>query len=220
MFEEIRNNIEEAQKDADVLCEVAESLEKAIASDDLSYRALALDENLKMWVGIKVAVNKESNIFPQNIKSGLKKLSSYVESVTLAKGVNMTDSYFKSLAEINRQISEGLKESVNANLAQCEAYYLAKCGLDMSTALNKNDKELLIEALHKNMDLWLFIKVLMKKNSTHLSDEVKNNLMTLSDYICSNSSVLIKDAENINANKVESFININKHISEGLLGHR
>ncbi len=220
MFEEIKNNIEEAQKDADVLCEVAQSLEKAIVSDDLSYKALALDENLKMWVGIKVAVNKESNMFPQNIKSGLKKLSNYVESVTLAKGVNMTDSYFKSLAEINRQISEGLKESVNANLAQCEAYYLAKCGLDLSTALNSNDKDMLVGALQNNMNLWLFIKVLMKRNSTNLAEDVKSNLMTLSDYICSNTSVLIKDVENVSKSKIESFININKHISEGLLGHR
>ena len=65
MLEEIKNNIEEAQKDADVLCEVAASLEKAIEADNLSYKALALDNNLKMWVGIKLAVNKESNIFPQ-----------------------------------------------------------------------------------------------------------------------------------------------------------
>lgn len=220
MFEEIRNNIEEAKKDADVLCEVAASLEKAIESDNLSYKALALDNNLKMWVGIKLAVNKDSNIFPQNIKSGLKKLSSYVESVTLSKGVNMTDSYFKSLAEINRQISEGLKESINANLAQCEAYYLAKCGLDLASALNKNDKEMMMEALKRNIDLWLFIKILMKKNSTNLPEEVRTNLITLSDYICSNSSVLINDIDNVKPEKIDTIVNINKHISEGLLGHR
>ena len=70
------------------------------------------------------------------------------------------------------------------------------------------------------MDLWLFIKVLMKRNSTNLPDDVKTNLMTLSDYICSNSSVLMKDIDNVKPEKIDAIVNINKHISEGLLGHR
>ena len=60
----------------------------------------------------------------------------------------------------------------------------------------------------------------MKKNSTNLPEEVRTNLITLSDYICSNSSVLINDIDNVKPEKIDTIVNINKHISEGLLGHR
>ena len=140
MIDEIRDQIDGATQEAELLQEYAEHLEAAAKSNDNEYKMLVLDENLKIWVAIDSSTKNPKHLLPQDIKVNLAKLSKYVEQVTISKGIDMSSSTYKSLADINRQISEGLMESVTANLAQQEAYYLAKCGLELSEAhKSKND---------------------------------------------------------------------------------
>lgn len=219
MLDEIRDQIDGASKEAELLQNYANYLETAKSKDD-GYKLLILDENMKMWVTIEASVKKSNNFLPQNIKDNLTKLSKYVEHVTIANGVNMSDACFQSLANINRQISEGLMESVNANLAQQEAYYLAKSGLDLSEASKSKDKNKLVEALDNNQRLWVMIRTLMSKNRSSLPDDTKNNLLKLADYIAKNTIKIGQDLDNVDYKMLDSFININRHISEGLLGHR
>lgn len=220
MLDEIKNQINGASEEAELLQDFASHLEEAAKSKNDAYKLLVLDENLKMWVAIDASIKNPNNFLPQNIKDNLAKLSKYVEQVTISNGVNMTESYFKSLANINRQISEGLMESVNVSLAQQEAYYLAKCGLDLSEAVKSKNVNLLIEALDNNQRLWVMIKTLMSKGKSKLPDETKNNLIKLADYIAGNTIKIGQDIDNIDTKMLDSFISINRHISEGLLGHQ
>ena len=118
------------------------------------------------------------------------------------------------------KISEGLMESVNANLAQQEAYYLAKCGLDLSVAGKSGDKTQFVEALDSNQKLWIMIKTLMSTENSKLPKETRNNLIKLADYVAKNTIKLGQNLDNIDQKMLDSFININRQISEGLLGHR
>ncbi len=220
MLDEIKNQIEGARQEAELLREYAQYLENALKSKNDGYKLLILDENLKMWVAIEASMKDEKNFLPQDIKSNLTKLSKYVEQVTVSKGINMTDSYYQSLADINRQISEGLMESVNFNLAQQEAYYLAKSGLDLLEAFNSKDHAQMVEALDCNQRLWVMIKTLMSKGKTKLPEETRNNLVRLADYVARNTIVLGQDLDNVDQKMLNSFVNINRQISEGLLGHR
>ncbi len=220
MIDEIKNQIEGARQEAELLREYAEYLEKASVSQNNGYKLLILDENLKMWVAIEASMKDEKNFLPQDIKNNLTKLSKYVEQVTISKGVDMTDSYYKSLADINRQISEGLMESVNFNLAQQEAYYLAKSGLDLLEASNSKNHEQMVSALDCNQRLWVMIKTLMAKGKTKLPEETRNNLIKLADYVAKNTIVLGQNLDNIDQKMLNSFVNINRQISEGLLGHQ
>lgn len=220
MIEEIKSQIEGASEEAELLQEFAEHLETAAKSKNDGYKLLVLDENMKMWVAIESSIKNPNNFLPQNIKSNLTKLSKYVEQVTISKGVNMSETYFQSLANINRQISEGLLESVTTSLAQQEAYYLARCGLELSEAIKHDNDELLVEALDNNQRLWVMIKTVMSKGKTKLPEETRANLIKLADYVALNT---IKIGQNLSADNkkmLESFIGINRHISEGLLGHR
>lgn len=220
MLDEIKNQIDGASQEAELLQDYAKYLENAAKSNNSGYKLLVLDENLKMWVAIEASMKNPNNFLPQDIKSNLTKLSKYVEQITLSKGVNMTESYYKSLADINRQISEGLMESVNANLAQQEAYYLAKCGLDLSEANKVKDNNLLVEALDNNQRLWVMIKTLMSSEKSKLPQETRNNLIRLADYVAKNTIKLGQNLDNVDQKMLDSFININRQISEGLLGHR
>lgn len=220
MLDEIKNQIDGASQEAELLQDYAQYLENAAKSKNDGYKLLILDENLKMWVAIEASMKSPNNLLPQDIKNNLTKLSKYVEQVTISKGVNMTESYYKSLADINRQISEGLMESVSTNLAQQEAYYLAKCGLDLSEAYKAKDDALMVEALDNNQRLWVLIKTLMASNKTKLPQETKNNLIKLADYVAKNTIKVGQNLKSIDQKMLDSFININRQISEGLLGHR
>ena len=220
MIEKIQSQIEDAKQEAKLLKEYAEHLQKASVSDDCEYKYLVLDENMKIWVEIDSYLKNKSNLLPVEIKNNLDKLSKYVEAVTLNHGTDMNEKTFKSLANINNQIAEGLLESVNVSLAQQEAYYLAKSGLDLTEAYKKNDHNLLVSALDNNQKIWIMIKTLMNKNKTNLPDNIKNNLIKLADYVSVNTIKLGQNLENIDRKMLDSFVNINKHISEGLIGHR
>ena len=102
MLDEIKNQIDGASQEAELLREYADFLESAAKSKNNDYKVLVLDENLKMWVAIEASMKSPKNFLPQEIKDNLTKLSKYVEQVTISKGVDMTENYYKSLAEINR----------------------------------------------------------------------------------------------------------------------
>ena len=220
MLDNIKEQIDGAREEAELLREYADSLESAANSENDHYKLLVLDENLKMWVAIETEMRSKDNLMPQQIKDNLTKLSKYVEQVTISKGVDMTDNYYRSLAEMNRQISEGLMESVNTNLAQQEAYFLARSGLDLGEAYKSNDKNWFVEALDNNQRLWIMIKTLMTKNKTRLPQNIKENLVKLADYVAANTIKLGQNLDNIDEKLLDSFININRQISEGLLGRR
>jgi flagellar biosynthesis regulator FlaF len=220
MIDEIRDQIDGATQEAELLQEYAEHLEAAAKSNDSEYKMLVLDENLKIWVAIDSSTKNPKHLLPQEIKTNLAKLSKYVEQVTISKGIDMSSSTYKSLADINRQISEGLMESVTANLAQQEAYYLAKCGLELSEAHKSKNDDQMVTALDNNQRLWVMIKTLMKSKTSRLPEETKNNLIKLADYVAQNTIKLGQDLNNIDNKMLDSFININRQIAEGLLGHR
>ena len=220
MMNEIQTQIDGAKEEAELLQQYADYLTTAATSKDDNYKLLVLDDNLNMWVSIEAAAKNKNNMMPQSIKDNLSKLSKYVEQVTLSKGVNMTKGYFLSLAEINRQISEGLMESVNNNLAQQEAYFLAKSALDMVQAQTKGDNNALVEALDANQQLWVMIKSLMKNGKTKLPQEVRDNLIKLADYEAANTIKLGQNLDKLDSKLFNSLVEVNRHIAEGLLGHR
>lgn len=217
---EINNQIEDAKNEAVLLKEYAQHLEKASSSDDNEYKYLVLDENMKMWVEIDSYLKNKNNLLPTEIKNNLDKLSKYVEMVTVSKGIDMKEETYKTLANINNQIAEGLLESVNMNMAQQEAFYIAKNGLDLMEAYKKKDNDLFVEALDNNQKMWLMIKTLMKNGKSELSEEVKNNLIKLADYVSVNTIKLGQNLNNVDEKMLNSLVSINKHISEGLIGHR
>lgn len=220
MENDIENEISGAEEEANLLQEYADYLDTAAVSQSDEYKVLVLDDNMKMWVSIGAATKDKGNNMPQQIKDNLLKLSKYVEQVTLSKGVNMSSSYFKSLADINRQISQGLMESVNTNMAQQEAYYLAKSGLDLAQAYKSKDDSQLVNALDTNQQLWLMIKTLMKNGKTKLPMETRENLIKLADYVAANTIKIGQNLNNIDDKLFNSLVNINRHIAEGLIGHR
>lgn len=214
------DQIRDAEEQAKIMMGFAQALSKAAASNDDHIKLLTLDENLKLWVEIESSLKSAKNLLPQEIKDNLLKLSKFVERMTLSKGVSMSKADFDCLANINMQISEGLLTVVKNSLAKEEAFSLLKCAVDLSSARENNNSEELVSALDNNLQLWVYIKTLAKAKDTKLPEETKNNLIKLADYVSSKTLEIGKDINNINDKVIDSMINTNLQISEGLISNQ
>lgn len=209
--------IRDAEEEASLLMGYANALTKAANSADEHIKLITLDENMKLWVEIETSLKSAKNLLPQEIKENLLKLSKYVERLTLSKGVSMSVTDFNSLANINMQISEGLLAVVRNSLAKEEAFSLLKCAIDLSNAHESKNSSELVSALDNNLQLWVYIKTLANSKSTPLPAETKSNLVKLADYVSSKTLEIGKDISNVNGKAIESIIDTNLQISEGLI---
>lgn len=211
------DEIRDAEEESKILMGFAQALSKASTSNNDQIKLLTLDENLKLWVEIESSLKSAKNLLPQEIKDNLMKLSKFVERLTLSKGISMSKTDFDCLANINMQISEGLLAVVRNSLAKEEAFSLLKCAVDLSSARENNNSQDMINALDNNLQLWVYIKTLAKAKETKLPEETKSNLIKLADYISSKTLEVGKDLNNINDKVIDSMINTNLQISEGLI---
>ncbi len=211
------DEIRDAEEESKILMGFAQALSKASTSNNDQIKLLTLDENLKLWVEIESSLKSAKNLLPQEIKDNLMKLSKFVERLTLSKGISMSKTDFDCLANINMQISEGLLAVVRNSLAKEEAFSLLKCAVDLSSARENNNSQDMITALDNNLQLWVYIKTLAKAKETKLPEETKSNLIKLADYISSKTLEVGKNLNNINDKVIDSMINTNLQISEGLI---
>lgn len=209
--------IKETEDQAALLMNYALALSKASTSDQEGFKLLVLDENLKLWVEIETSLKSAKNLLPQEIRENLLKLSKFVERLTLSKGTSMNKADFDCLANINMQISEGLLAVVKNSLAKEEAYSLLKCAMDLSLARESSSSEGLVSALDNNLQLWVYIKTLASAQNSKLPSETRNNLVKLADYVSAKTLEVGKDINNINDSVLDSMINTNLQISEGLI---
>ncbi len=108
---------------------------------------------------------------------------------------------------------------VNEELSALEedAYCLMEAAVLIDQA-RKNDasgKEGILEAaLNNNLDLWIAIRSVISQPENRLSNDLKENLTRLSDFVAAKSRI---DDEMISDRTLTTLININLQISEGLL---
>lgn len=206
-----------AENEANVLLEKAVALSQAKNSGNDLELITALDDNMKLWVEIETSLKNAKNFLPEDIKNNLLKLSKFVERLTLSKGLKVSSSDVDCLVNINMQICRGLLESVHHSLAREEAFSLLKCAIDLSTARENDNLIELIDALDNNMKLWVYIKTLAKKEDNILPNTIRNNLVRLADYVSARTIEVGQDVTKINDKAIDSMIQTNLQISEGLM---
>ncbi|MFI3242032.1 MAG: flagellar biosynthesis regulator FlaF [Alphaproteobacteria bacterium] len=211
------NHFKSVQEDASVFLDRALALKYVANSNDDMKKIMILDSNLKLWVEIETTLQNSENILPEETKANLNKLSKFVEATTLSKGVNMTKKDFDCLANINMQISEGLLDAIKNYMAKEEAFSLLKCAVDIANAKDSNDEKKLITALDNNLKLWVYIKTLASSKESKLPEDVKENLIKLSDYVSIKTIKIGNNLNESNLNSLDSLISTNLQISEGLI---
>jgi len=69
-------------------------------------------------------------------------------------------------------------------------------------------------ALEKNLELWVAIRTMVSRNNSALPSEARSNLLRLSQFVADQT---LRHGTEIAGDDLDSLININMQISEGLL---
>ena len=104
-------------------------------------------------------------------------------------------------------------EQLSISEEQALALSRAAIILDQSRQGPEN-KGALTAALNENLEVWVAIKTIVEQPESDLPETVKQNLVRLSNFV---ADVTFKSAEGISEQTIDTLININLQISEGLL---
>lgn len=95
-----------------------------------------------------------------------------------------------------------------------DALCLTQAAVGMSQALAQNDEAALAAALETNLKVWTAIKTLVTQKDNRLPEDIRTNLTRLADYT---AKVIFDISADRRAQKIETLINANLQIAEGLL---
>lgn len=97
-----------------------------------------------------------------------------------------------------------------------QAFQLSQAAivLDRARAEREDDPEAFAQALTKNLDVWVIIRTIAQQAEVDYAPDLKSNLINLSHFVANSTLV---DVETIGDSTVDTLININLQISEGLL---
>lgn len=100
-----------------------------------------------------------------------------------------------------------------------DAFGLSRAAVMLDQARIKRDQDLtgLVAALNHNLELWIAIRTLVMRPENSLDQDIKGKLLKLSQYVAHKT---LEHGEAISDEVVDSFININLQICEGLLDGR
>ena len=108
------------------------------------------------------------------------------------------------------------------SISEEEAFDLSRAAvmLDQANGMldqakqNRADKAALAAALNHNLALWVAIQGIVARRDNGLHEKVKDNLISLGNYV---ADTTFKSAEGLRDETIDTLININLQISEGLL---
>jgi len=108
-----------------------------------------------------------------------------------------------------------LQPEEDLSVVERQAFNLAQAGiqLDQARAGDAGSGEL-AQALEHNLQVWVEIGMLVKSPESQLAENVRDNILKLRDFI---SDTIMKHGIEIPESTLNTLININLQISEGLL---
>ncbi len=104
------------------------------------------------------------------------------------------------------------------SISEEDAFSLSRAAVMLDRAKqNRADKAALTAALNHNLELWVAIQGMVARRDNGLPERVKENLISLGNYV---ADTTFKSADGLKDETIDTLININLQISEGLLeGH-
>lgn len=108
-----------------------------------------------------------------------------------------------------------MTDSQTLSLAEEQAFQLSQAAIMLDQARqDRGDLNKLAAALERNLETWVALQTIIEAESCALSEAVKANLRQLSAFVTDRT---LKGVQEIADSTLDTFININLQISEGLL---
>ncbi|OAN48096.1 hypothetical protein A6A04_04885 [Paramagnetospirillum marisnigri] len=109
-----------------------------------------------------------------------------------------------------------MSQQTSLSLAEEQAFQLSQAAIQLDQARAEREKNIgpFAAALKANLDTWVALCTIISHDECTLSDDVKRNLRRLAQFVADKT---LAGVETISNETIDSFININLQISEGLL---
>lgn len=109
-----------------------------------------------------------------------------------------------------------MSEQPSLSLAEEQAFQLSQSAILLDQARVERDKDVgqFASALKHNLDIWVALCTIISHEDCLLGDEVKRNLRRLAQFVADKT---LAGLDAVTNETVDTFININLQISEGLL---
>lgn len=102
----------------------------------------------------------------------------------------------------------------SAAILEEQANNLSRVALLLDMARQQNDPRALATALAEDLELWVAIKTVAEAPETVLTREIRQNLVRLSNFV---ADTIMKKGVTVGAATLDTLINVNLQICEGLL---
>jgi flagellar biosynthesis regulator FlaF len=103
------------------------------------------------------------------------------------------------------------------SLIEEDALALTQAALEISRSHESHDEKRLAAALDRNMQLWVGIRTLVSNSDNPLPIPIKDNLIRLSSFVAQKTFEMQNGK---NTKTIETLVNTNLQIAEGLLEKR
>lgn len=112
-------------------------------------------------------------------------------------------------------MSDNESASDELSIPEEQALALSRAAIMLDQARqNPSDRSILGAALNQNLETWVALRTIAQRPGTGLTEPVQHNLVRLSNFVADST---FKSAESISEKTLDTLININLQISEGLL---
>ncbi len=98
--------------------------------------------------------------------------------------------------------------------AEQDAFSLSEAAVLMDQARQAKDSRMLAAALNHNLEVWIAIKTFVSRDGHPMAKETRDNLIQLSRFVAEKT---FRNGAAISAEALDTLININLQIAEGLL---
>lgn len=106
-----------------------------------------------------------------------------------------------------------MSQSAALDPLQEDAFTLVEIAMAMDSA--RSDKNCLAAALERNLKTWIGIDTLVRHPDTVMTLDARENLQRLSRFV---ASTILRNGVGIAEETLDTLVNINLQISDGLLG--
>lgn len=106
----------------------------------------------------------------------------------------------------------GAEKKDTLTLPEESAFGLSQAAVMLDQS--RDDENMLVTALERNMEVWIALRFMVSKDDAKIAHEAKNNLIKLSQFVAEST---MKYGVGISSETIDTLININLQISEGLL---
>ncbi|CAA7621385.1 conserved hypothetical protein [Candidatus Terasakiella magnetica] len=109
-----------------------------------------------------------------------------------------------------------MSDQTNISLAEEQAFQLTQAAIQLDNARTEKagNSSFLTAALNANLEVWIALRTIVTSEGCAITDQAKQNLVRLAQFVADRT---LAGTDTVSDETIDTLINVNLQISEGLL---